>query len=75
MIVYAVHNLAVPYDRKPSRWLDWPFDRATVWATSMFVTGSRAAGDALSSVLGLESAQLRVIPNAIDNRRPCPAIR
>ena len=70
VIVYAVHNLAVPYDRNPSRWLDWPFDRATVGVTSMFITGSRAAGEALSGVLRLGSAQLRVIPNAIENPRP-----
>ena len=67
--LYVVNNIAYPY-RTPGRALDYPFDRMVARSVGMFVTGSKAAGDALQHVLRLKAAQRRVIPNAVVRRDP-----
>lgn len=63
-VVYVVNNIAASY-RSPLRWLDYPFDRRVARTVSVFVTGSRYAGEALQRVLRLRPSQLVNIPNGI----------
>ncbi len=67
--LYVVNNLAYSY-RTPGRVLDYPVDRAVARSVNLFVTGSRAAGTALGTVLRLPGARQRVIPNAVVRKEP-----
>ena len=66
-IIMVVNNLAVPYCR-PSRWLDWLFDRGIAVKTDLFITGSLVAGRRLSSVLKLPANKLLSIYNGVYKR-------
>jgi glycosyltransferase involved in cell wall biosynthesis len=68
-VLMVVNNLAVPYDR-PSRWLDWPFDRRVAACVDRFVTGSAVAGRRLAEVLKLPQERCRAIHNGIRMREP-----
>jgi len=61
-VVCVVNNLVAGYD-KPDRWLDWPLDRAIARSSTLFVTGSRAAGERLRAVLRLPPERIRAVPN------------
>lgn len=66
-IVMVVNNIAEPYVRM-SRWLDYPLDRLVRNSVSLFVTGSRHAGESLKAVLNLENDQVRCLHNGIASR-------
>jgi glycosyltransferase involved in cell wall biosynthesis len=69
VIVYVVNNLATGYG-SPLRWGDWPLDRlAAKWVTT-FVTGSRAAAEALRCVLPVGDDRVRTLHNGIAVRTP-----
>jgi glycosyltransferase involved in cell wall biosynthesis len=66
-VIMVVNNLAVGYDR-PSRWLNYPFDRFVVNSVSKFVTGSSVAAEQLKKVLQLDNSKCMVIHNGIKLR-------
>jgi glycosyltransferase involved in cell wall biosynthesis len=66
-VIMVVNNMAVNYDR-PSRWLNYPFDRFVVNSISKFVTGSSAAAEQLKKVLQLDDSKCMVINNGIKLR-------
>jgi glycosyltransferase involved in cell wall biosynthesis len=66
-VVYVANNIAVGY-ASPLRWPDYPLDRLVARCVSRFVTGSRAAADALSRVLRLEPGRAIAIPHGIPRR-------
>jgi len=63
----TVNNLAVGYDRL-SRYLDRPIDQLAVQSTTLFLTGSQAAGRRLGEMLGIEADRVVTIPNTILDR-------
>jgi len=68
-IVYVVNNVAVGY-RRPSRWLDYPFDRLVARWVDRFVTGSSYAGSALARVMRLAPERMQCIHNGVRLRQP-----
>jgi glycosyltransferase involved in cell wall biosynthesis len=66
-VLMVVNNMAVGY-RHYSRWLDYPIDRLVVGCVDVFITGSRAAGKKLQTVLKLPAHQLKTIHNGITLR-------
>jgi glycosyltransferase involved in cell wall biosynthesis len=66
-VIMVVNNMAVKYDR-PSRWLNYPFDRFVVKSISKFVTGSSVAAEQLKKVLRLDDSKCMVINNGIKLR-------
>ena len=66
-VVFVVNNIATPYG-SPRRWLDRPLDRRVARAVSVFVTGSRFAGDSVRDVLRLPGSRVLDIPNGIAPR-------
>jgi glycosyltransferase involved in cell wall biosynthesis len=67
-LVMTVNNLAIDY-ASPARKLDYWFDRLLVRRVDTWVTGSKAAAGALSTVLQMNPENCSVIPNGI----PFPA--
>jgi len=63
-IIYIVNNIAAGY-RNPERWLDYPFDLLVRKKVSVFVTGSRFAGNALQKTLSLPEQRVVTINNGI----------
>jgi len=63
-VVYVVNNIATGY-RHPTRWADFPIDRLVTRCVDRFVTGSTAAAQALTAVLGLQPGKVSVVPNGI----------
>ena len=66
-ILMVVNNMAVDY-KHYSRWLDYPLDRLVVKSVDLFITGSKAAGLQLRSVLALPVNKITSLHNGIANR-------
>lgn len=68
-IVMVVNNFAEEYNNL-SRWIEYPVDRFVVRSVDIFITGSRAAGEQLRSVLSLPFNRTLSIHNGIADRNP-----
>ena len=66
-IVYVVNNLADDY-KHPFRWLDYPLDFFIKKWVTIFITGSKNAGERLQNVLNLNDKKLITINNGIHKR-------
>lgn len=74
VVVYVVNNIASGY-RNPLRWADFPLDRVTARCVTRFVTGSKAAAEALRDVLRIDDERVVSIHNGVITGTPdmCPA--
>ncbi len=65
-IVMFVNNIAVDY-KSISRRLQYPMDRLVVAAVDKYITGSKAAGRRLATVLDVPESSIISIPNGFDH--------
>lgn len=67
-IIYVVNNIATSY-RYPSRWVDYPLDKAVAKFVSLFITGSIFAKVQLSQTINIPQNKITNIPNGIQVRQ------